>query len=275
MTHKRVGRLALLIGLAVIAATVITTAGDRVWVGKDGKTTALHPDAHAMFIGDDGERFDLADLADGETRTFGRGDKAITASRQGDAVTLTRPAVDDRRALDMTCRLSSDRCQIVTFADDPDRVMLIIEKTRECVGGAGDCDVDVDVAHLGGTAAHLQLRKMMHCGDEGECEEIIEEIGEGPHGHGVVKLEIDRAGVDPDDDVVVVRRLGLDGPTVFFSDGRVALACPEGDTTMRVDKEEAEDVFLCPKHSVPLERVEHGHGIHRVIEIKTDSGGDE
>ena len=171
----------------------------------------------------------------------------------------------------MTCRLSSDRCQIVTFPEDADRVMLIVERTRECANGKGDCDADLDIAHFGDIATHLSMRKIVECDDAGECEALIEHIGDGPHARGEVTVEI--AGDDmSSEDVVVIRRLGLDGPNVFFSDSKVSLACPEGDASLRVDKEEAEDVFLCPKHSVPMEKVEM-HGPHRVIEIKTD--GDE
>jgi hypothetical protein len=38
-------------------------------------------------------------------------------------------------------------------------------------------------------------------------------------------------------------------------DGKTVLRCPEGDATVRVDEEEADDTFLCPKHSVPMEQV--------------------
>ena len=43
------------------------------------------------------------------------------------------------------------------------------------------------------------------------------------------------------------------GDMQLHSKDTVALSCPEGDTSMHVSKEEADDVFLCPKHSLPLE----------------------
>jgi hypothetical protein len=56
---------------------------------------------------------------------------------------------------------------------------------------------------------------------------------------------------------------------VFIAkDDKVSLRCPEGDTTMRVDKSEAEDVFLCPKHSVPLEQVKSKGRVHE-IKVRT------
>jgi hypothetical protein len=59
------------------------------------------------------------------------------------------------------------------------------------------------------------------------------------------------------------------GNVMFISeDARISLRCPEGDTTMRVEKEEAEDVFLCPKHSVPLEKVEFKGRVHE-IKVRT------
>ena len=146
--------------------------------------------------------------------------------------------------------------------------MLIIERTRECVDGESDCEM-VDISQFGDLATHLSLRKIVECGGGGECEALIEHVGDGPHARGDVKIEIvgDEASSD---DVLIIRRLGLDGPNLFFSDSKVSLACPEGDASLRVDKEEADDVFLCPKHSVPMENLDVPHGAHRVIEIKTD-----
>ena len=59
------------------------------------------------------------------------------------------------------------------------------------------------------------------------------------------------------------------GDMVFIStDDKITLRCPEGDTTMRVEKTEAEDVFLCPKHSVPLEKVKTKGRVHE-IKVRT------
>ena len=51
-----------------------------------------------------------------------------------------------------------------------------------------------------------------------------------------------------------------------FDSSKVHLRCPEGDSTIHVDKEEAGDVFLCPKHSVPMEQIKSP----RLMEIMID-----
>ena len=54
----------------------------------------------------------------------------------------------------------------------------------------------------------------------------------------------------------------------------VVLRCPEGDTTMRVDLDEADETYLCPKHSLPLEKLATAGKPHRVKIIKKKSDED-
>jgi hypothetical protein len=92
-----------------------------------------------------------------------------------------------------------------------------------------------------------------------------------PHAHGeghtVIELQTDG---EHDGDFIVVGEGGnwVDdhgkGNVVFIGDNKISLRCPEGDTTMRVEKAEVEDVFLCPKHSVPLEKVESKARVHEI-----------
>jgi len=53
------------------------------------------------------------------------------------------------------------------------------------------------------------------------------------------------------------------------------LRCPEGDTTMRVKKEEVDEVFLCPKHSLPLEKAPSKGRVHRIKVEGPATGGEE
>jgi hypothetical protein len=254
-------------GIAVVAA-VATTADDNVWVSDDGHHHYLHAGEHNTFFHEGATEFDVADLADGETRVIGVGDKQITATRSGDEVTLSRPATGDDSALSITCRLSTDTCKVLTFEDDPEKVMIVIKKTRECVDGVGDCDVDVDITALGdiGEDSHARIivRKTVECDDEGNCTES-DDVTEGSfHGHGMVHVE---SAAGSPGEVVVIEK-GGPGQLVFIGESdKAVLSCPEGDTTMRVDREEADDVFLCPKHSVPLEKQKTGHTMRR-IEVK-------
>ena len=239
------GRTISVLAVAAVGALawVATAAGE--WVSKDGHAHAVAAGMHAVFIGDeDGERFDLADLRDGETRLFGRGDKQLTARRSGDEVVLSRPARGDDSELRIVCRLSSDQCSVVTFEDEPEKVLLMVEKHRECAGDPADCEGPFDVDVLSGAGEpgrHVVIRRVECSGDD--CDEL-EDVAAGtaaPH-----SIKILRSG-DPD---------------------QVALRCPKGDTTMRVARADAEKTYLCPQHSLPLEKARtHGAAV-RVIEAR-------
>ena len=227
MRARTIGGLATATGLLAWAAAA---AGQGVWVSNDGKSHVVGvAGMHGIMIDDEGgERFDLADLRDGETRVFGRGDKQLTARRDGDEVELTRPARGKESALRVTCKLSSDQCSVMTFGDDPDKVVVLVEKERVCVNGEGDCDADADIDIVRGFAGHGGARVIMtdlDCTDE-DCEELG----------------------NPDGRMKIIRvHTTHDGSSV-------SLRCPKGDTTMRVESDEADKTYLCPKHSLRLEK---------------------
>lgn len=193
---------------------------------------AMARDAKVIALVDKGEVFDLADLRDGETRVFGEGDRQLTGVREGDEVRITRDARSDAKVLSIRCNVTSDTCQVVT-SDDGDQVAVRIEKTRRCVDGEGDCMTDdIDVIALGGGAA-------------GHSERTIEIVTEGS--------------------------ATADGLHWVAADGsRVRLSCPEGDATMWVEQGEAARTFLCPKHSVPLEKGEAGGSRRIIIERRAE-----
>lgn len=257
-------KLAILLGCAALAASA--WAGDGVWVSRSGEAHELDGD-HAVFFSDDGAvEFDLADLADGETRIIGSGVKQVSVTRNGDEATIFRAARGNESELSITCRLGSDNCKILTYDDDPEQVMIMIEKTRECVNGVGDCDDGVfGVDALDGAGSRVVIRKI-HCDEAGKCDEFEDVSSAGAEGAARVLIETvdgERGGGD----MVFIRRAGENGFNFRFGDGKtVALRCPEGDTTMVVDKDEADDVFLCPKHSQPLEKVDRL--IERRIRVK-------
>lgn len=61
--------------------------------------------------------------------------------------------------------------------------------------------------------------------------------------------------------------VGGDGEEIdieAFHEG-IIMRCPEGDTTMMIDEAEKDEVFLCPKHNVPLEKVEGEGKPHKII----------
>jgi hypothetical protein len=239
---KGVWILAVAAALCVGAAALAEEEKEHTWVSAEGHAMALHAHHDAMFISEEGA-FDVAELQDGETRTFGEGDKQVTVTRDGDVVTINRMEKGEERQVEIECEVDRDTCKVMTFADDPERVMVIVKKTRECVDGEGDCEATVDV-HLD----HLKLGKGMHtmirevrCDDEGNCEEF-----EDVHAGGEVEITAD-VHADGHGNVMILKTSEMAG-------NKVVLVCPEGDSRVTVDKEEADDTFLCPKHSVPMEK---------------------
>jgi hypothetical protein len=248
---------ALILSMAAVllagAAAWAEEESERVWVTAEGDAMALHAHDRAVFISEDGEVFDLGDLAEGETRTFGEGAKQVTATRLGEIVTINREANGDERKLEIKCDVAQDTCQVMTFEDDPEKVMVVVKKTRNCIDGAGDCEATVDVmldkADLG-EGTHAIVRKI-RCDDHGDCEhfedvhqggelEVVADFHDGGHGN----VMIFHAG-DPD--------------------GKVTLSCPEGDSTVTVEPDEADDVFLCPKHSIAMEQAPAKKLIRKIL----------
>ena len=87
---------------------------------------------------------------------------------------------------------------------------------------------------------------------------VIRRIGEGS---GDENVFVTSGG----DENVFVTGIGAHLIRELHGDG-VVLRCSEGDATITVDKEEAEETFLCPKHSTPMEPIasRSGSGV-RVI----------
>jgi hypothetical protein len=250
--------------------------GKGTWVSDSGNVHAVHS-GNAVFISDDGaERFDLSDLSDGETRTFGAGTRAVTVSRQGDIAVISRQGSgDDVSTIDVKCILGEDTCTVLTFPEDSERVMVAIEKERICVNGEGDCDHSFGVAHGEG---HVIVD--IDC-DGDDCGELHEM-------HGLAGLDntftVETTGDGDEHSRIMIRRVGDPGAkaeNVFVTKAGAAvggmhrmhtlhgddvmLTCSEGDATIMVKKEEKDDTFLCPKHSTPMEQVKGHGGSFRVI----------
>lgn len=233
----------LILAIATLLIGVPAIAGEGgLWVSDSGHTVEL-AGAHTMMFHEGGETFDLSDLRDGETRDFGVGDKQITVTREGDDVLIIREQSGNESALELKCHVTDDTCQVVTFEDDPEKVMIVVAKTRTCVNDEGDCDANIDVMlkHFGdlGDGNHRAIVRKIHCDDEGNCENFEDII----QSHMGITADFTSAHAGN-----IMLLAGLP-----HLDGRVLLTCPEGDATVHVDEEESEDIFLCPKHSVPME----------------------
>lgn len=274
MNSKWMGSLAVAV-LLIGGAAVVADGG--TWVSKDGEHHQLHGHGDVAFVSefDGAESLDVSELADGETRIIGAGEKQVSVSRSGDAVTIrrTQPA-EAADVIDVVCRLGSDTCKVLSFDDDPERILIVVQKTRECINGEGDCaDLDIEIGSFGEGDGHNQfvIRKTIDCDGEDDCEDLhmirhtshhganitIDAIGDGE----ATLNEFVMVGAEGAADVMVSAGAGN---VMFIGSDDITLRCPEGDTTMHVEKDEADEVFLCPKHSQPLERVEAHRMLHRV-----------
>jgi hypothetical protein len=276
-----------LAGLVLCTGAVFAGEGGT-WVADSDKVHQLRH-GNAVFVSDeDAERFDLSELRDGETRVFGSGPRAVTATRSGDSVSLTRASSgDDVSRIDVNCEIQSDTCTVLTFPSEPDKVMVAIEKERVCVNGEGDCD------HAFGTVSAMgHVVVDIDCDGDEDCESIHtmkldEMLMDETTSTFTVDVEA-LAGDEGEPSRIVIRRTGVggEGDNVWVSGGphsvrkfhgnQVMLRCSEGDATITVEKDEAEETFLCPKHSTPMVKVSgHSEGIHVIqspdIRIKRET----
>ena len=81
-----------------------------------------------MMVADGATSYDLSELYDGETRIFGFGERQVSAVRDGDNVSISRPQSDDDDDL-MTCKIGRDTCHVMTYDDDPEKVSVMIART--------------------------------------------------------------------------------------------------------------------------------------------------
>jgi len=247
--------LTLALAVTFVVAVVAPALGgetqsrtEKTWVSAADGAVALPADGHMLFVGDEGgESFDVAELQDGETRTFGVGEKQVTVTRAGDVVTLSRVSPEAEKNLEVKCNVNQDNCRVLTFKDEPEKVMIVVEKTRSCVNGIGDCaPVDIEVEKLGGDAAKIRtIVRRVECDDQGNCQEFSDVASGGK----MVKVVAD-GGMHGDGShakVMMFHAGGLDGDQVL-------MVCPEGDSTLNVAKDEADQTYLCPKHNVPMEK---------------------
>lgn len=217
------------------------------------------------WISEDGESFDLKDLADGETRTFGSGDGQIRATRNGDSITIEVPGEDDAKTIELQCGDADDECRVHVHGDDGANVVMIQRdrkgdhktvEVRRIVTGDGDHEVLVDVDEIVRTVTAA-------VGDV-----HVMAVGEGDH-EGVWVT-------DEGENIVIEEFEGPHGNLMFIGEPGEMVRCPEGDTTMRLEDDETEQSFYCPKHKVLLEKVDRPQ-VHR-IEIKkkiVTEGGEE
>ena len=221
--------LGLTLGLAAFLLSVAAApAGDR----------------HSPHV----EKVNLADLKDGETRTFGKDDQKVTASRDGDEITI-RIGGKGGEAKTLKCTVGKDSCYAMTVDGEGKNRVIVLNKS-------GDT-----------TADRIMLRE-----GDGSGEPMVVFSGDGS-GAGEVVVDASQAKwVDVDAEgghpamVKVIR---------IHDDGGLTLQCPEGDATLQLKKgEENSGPYYCPKHNLKMEKSKTPV-IMKKIEVETDGKGDE
>lgn len=201
--------------------------------------------AVTIDAGDDVESHDLSRLQDGETLVLGEGEGRITVTREGDEVLVELPGEpgEEPRKLrwktdggpHFAYRIDTDGGHAVVFdresvaADEKQVEVLAVRTSDEGLGER----LTVLLDRLGLSAGQAETSE-----DDGETTIVVK-----------------RAKGQPLKWVTAGEGEGVAGVVVELEDDRKVLRCPEGDTTMRVDRDEPR-TFYCPQHNVVLEEVE-------------------
>ena len=254
----------------ILAAGVTVADDERVWVTDDEEQIVISTVGVTSLAADMEDAFDVSDLADGETRTFGEGDRQVKVTRDGDTVTIQHPARGNG-VRSILCSLLDDVCKILHVDGEPGQTMVMIRKHRTCEGDDENCaQLTADVMVEEGSP-HVLVRKVVRCDGDGNCEESETES----HSALAEAFVTVAAGDAESMKQMIFVGDGGEGPALMVrAEGKVALQCPEGDTTMLVDEENADRVYYCPEHNVPLERKAARSGV-RTIRIETREEGDE
>ncbi len=184
---------------------------------------------HPAKAADNVEKFDLATLADGETRNFGEGDSTITATRKGSEVTITYGDENGEKKT-LRCTIGKDSCTAVTVSDSGKTQMVVLDQAGKSGG---------DARHVIVSDGEATGRKIMVLtSDDSDAGQVIVNAGD------------DASWVSDSGDAaahVKVVHLGEDGSTL--------LRCPQGDATLTLKKgEENSGPYFCPKHNIQMEK---------------------
>ena len=203
----------------------------------------------------------LEDFADGESRTFGEGDHKVVVTRNGDKLSVKIDGLDG---------LHGKHVMIGGAGHD-----------IECGSDDGDCNIwvseDGNIITLGegGIGGHAMF--FSDDGAHGDIEKEVHVVRIGEGGENTFTVDVEGEGGPH-----IVKMIGgghhaAHGNAMFITSGdsdKTVLRCEEGDTTMTVDSERAEEVFFCPQHKTELKPVVR-KVIQRKIEVKTHADDDD
>jgi hypothetical protein len=211
------------------------------------------------------DKVDLSELRDGETRSFGKGNSAVTATRKGDEITITYAGEEGTKKT-IKCEVGKESCYAMTLDGAGDSHVVVLDAEASdgkdsnqvfVTSGSGDGKSVIVVAgegEEGGKLAMHGLPGMTWVGEDGCCA--------ASDGSGCSK---DKAANCTLSAVKVIK--------VSHEDS-VLLECPQGDATLTLKKgEENSGPYFCPKHNVKME-VSKSPAIMKRIVVDTNSKDD-
>jgi hypothetical protein len=225
------------------------------------------------------EKFNLADLADGESRTFGEGDHAVTATRKGGEITITLRSDSPKGGKEtFTCAVGKDHCYVMTRGEDGKGQVVVLSKSD--AGKDGKKTVTTRVVASGDSAGEKNI--MVFTPDDGDENVIIKELEPG------MKWVTSQVDVDDDSGEVIIHSDG-EGMAVVTTDisetepgvkvirivaeGGTVLRCPEGDATLTLKKgEEKTGPYFCPRHNLKMEPAKEPVIIKEKVKVEKKSG---
>lgn len=227
--------LGLTLGVAALSLSVLTagTGADR----------------HRTFD-QKMEKVDLSDLRDGETRTIGKGETAIVATRKGDQVTMEFSGHDGGKK-SVKCEIGKSSCYVMTTDGEGKGQVVVVNKSGD--GGKQIEKIvlqegDGDESKVMVFAGHGDGDPMIVDALPGGMSWVTSSDGKGAKGVKVIKIQ---------------------------GEGATVLECPEGDATLTLKKgEEKSGPYFCPKHNLKMEAAKLPTFMKK-IEVTTDSSDDE
>ena len=225
------------------------------------------------------EKFNLADLADGESRTFGEGDHAITATRKGDEVTITLRGHGAKGGKEtFACTVGKDHCYVMARGEDGKGQVVVLNKSES--GKDGKKTVTTRVLTSSDSAGEQKI--MVFAGDDDD-DLVIKELEPG------MKWVTSQVDLDGESGEVVIHSDG-EGLAVVTTDvsetepgtkvvrivaeGGTVLRCPEGDATLVLKKgeEKTGGPYFCPRHNLKMEPSKEPVIIKEKVKVEKKSG---
>jgi len=211
------------------------------------------------------DKVDLSELRDGETRTLGRGDSALTATRKGDQITITYAGENGEKKT-IKCEVGKESCYAMTLDEAGDSHMVVLnaggkdaKNSSHLFVSSGDANGKSVVVVSGdanqeGNMIMKDLPGMTWVGEDGCCLAADGSDGSKEHTASCAMSGVKVIKVSHEESVV--------------------LECPQGDATLTLKKgEENSGPYFCPKHNVKMEKAKSPVFMKRIV-VDTGSKDD-